>query len=76
MSKTLHISQSIRGALKNWSFPDGYEKIITGEDGKYLSPHHAREALMDALAEGKELLPMGDCEGFDHKTGCPGHENP
>ena len=30
---------------------------------------------MDHLAQGHEVIPFGPaCEGFDCKTGCPGHE--
>jgi hypothetical protein len=33
-----------------------------------------RAALLDALADGHEHLPLGkDCDGFDPKKGCPGH---
>lgn len=32
-----------------------------------------RAAMLDLLARGHELIPMNECEGFDPKTGCPGH---
>lgn len=74
MSRLVHMAQSIRGALKNWSYPEDYDSMIRGDDGMMLSPKLAREALLQALSEGKELLPTTTCEGFDHKEGCPGHE--
>ena len=44
-------------------------------DGKALTTvREIRKFLADQLAKGRELLPCGDCEGFDYKTGCPGHE--
>jgi hypothetical protein len=43
-------------------------------DGKPSTPDRVREALMDELAKGHELVPFGEpCEGFDYKSGCPGH---
>jgi len=34
-----------------------------------------REAFMDELVQGHECIPFNEpCEGFDYKTGCPGHE--
>lgn len=58
------------GALKNgvgW-------KWVTSDDGRPLSKDQATAFLVDALADGKLFLPVGECEGFNHKTGCPGHQ--
>jgi hypothetical protein len=51
---------------------------ITRSDGtRYSSVEEFRNALLDEIARGHEVLPMSDeCEGFDFKTGCPGHEQP
>jgi hypothetical protein len=51
-------------------------RSITKEDGtRYTSVHEFRNALMDELSQGHEVIPMGDaCEGFDYRSGCPGHE--
>ena len=47
---------------------------LTNDDGRELSPQEARLALMDELLKGHEVIPVGDpCEGFNFKTGCPGH---
>jgi hypothetical protein len=72
MRQTRHLCLCIRGAL-NW--PKGKLKNMfeNSETGKRLTANEAREYLMDCLSEGKELLPLGKCEGFDYKTGCPGH---
>lgn len=75
MGRTIHVSQSVRGALR-WS-PREFRAAtewITKSDGSRFTPEGLREALMDELAQGHEFLPMGECEGFDPKTGCPGHE--
>jgi hypothetical protein len=51
-------------------------KTITNADGAcFGSVRELRSALMDEIAQGHEVLPTGECEGFDYKTGCPGHEN-
>lgn len=74
--KTIHLCVSVRGML-HWSNADAKRnmKSITKSDGtRYLSVAEFRNALMDELAQGHEVLPTGECEGFDYKTGCPGHE--
>lgn len=76
MSKTIHMCLSVRGVLKY--SPRELRRACTWilkADGSMHTPDSLREALMDELAEGHEVLPMSSkCEGFDYKTGCPGHE--
>jgi hypothetical protein len=74
--KTIHMSLSVRGALK---WPAKLQRQLcrgmTHDDGRKFSRDDFRDWLLDALAHGFELLPMGPpCEGFDPKSGCPGHE--
>jgi hypothetical protein len=69
--KTIHCSLSVRGALK-WP-KSRLRKLLVDEKGKYLSADGAREALLDQLALGREVLPLGECPGFDFQSGCPGH---
>jgi len=76
MSKTIHLCVSVRGML-NWNKAEMKRglKWITKKDGsRYVSVDELRNALMNELAQGHEVLPTGECEGFDYKTGCPGHE--
>jgi hypothetical protein len=48
---------------------------IKRDDGTpYDSEDELRNAFMDELAKGHEVIPMGDCDNFDYKTGCLGHE--
>lgn len=48
--------------------------MFIDENGRKLTGAQCREALLDALSEGKECLPIGPaCDGFDYKAGCPGH---
>lgn len=70
----MHMSLDVRGALK---WPKAQLRRACGwikrEDGTRYTPEALRDALMDELAEGHEVIPMSDCPGFDFKTGCPGH---
>ena len=70
MGRRIHVCMCVRGALKNKSF-DGFQK----DDGTEATREEAQDFLLDQLAMGREKIPFGEpCEGFDYKTGCPGHE--
>ena len=77
MSKFLHMCISVRGML-NWKASETRKWLpfIKKNDGnKYQNVAEFRDALMDELSKGHEVIPMGPlCEGFDYMTGCPGHE--
>lgn len=76
MSRTFHLCVSVRGML-NWdkAYARRMLPTITKADGtRFASIGEFRNSLMDELANGHEVLPTGPCEGFDYKTGCPGHE--
>lgn len=68
--KTVHMSLSVRGAIK---WPARMRKGLFLEDGVRVSAARALEILFDHLAAGREVLPMHDCPTFDFKDGCPGH---
>jgi hypothetical protein len=72
--KTVHMSLSVRGAL---SWPKSLQRNLAlglhHDDGSVFSVEDLRTYLMDALAAGYEVIPLGDCPGFDPKKGCPGH---
>ncbi len=73
--RVIHLAQSVRGLL-HYSDRDlrrALQWVTKDDGGHFRSPIELREALMDELAKGHELLPTGPCEGFDPKTGCPGH---
>lgn len=65
-----HFTINIAGILKRKT---SIGKLFEDEDGKFLNDRQARKMLNEMLAEGKRLFPMGDCEGFNYETGCPGH---
>ena len=73
MSKIIHLSLDVKGALMNWK-QGQFRGMFKRPDGTKMTANEARAVLVDELAKGHELLPYGDCEGFDYKTGCPGHE--
>ena len=70
--KTVHMCMSVRGALRK---PRKQLKgMLMTADGRSLSAGEVFEALMEELAQGHEKLPIGDCDNFDYKQGCLGHE--
>lgn len=74
MSRKVHLSLSVRGAL-NWSKAEMKRMApsIT-VDGKQLrTAEDVKNFPLDELSKGHEVLPFGDCDNFDWKTGCRGH---
>jgi hypothetical protein len=71
-----HMSVSVTGALKK---PDSHLRPWIGAitvDGKPLKTvQEIRKFFEDQLAEGHEVIPCGDCDNFDYKNGCMGHES-
>ena len=67
-SRTMHVSLDIQGAILNRHFAG-----FTDGNGRELTRGEAERALLDRLSRGEKFLPMGECEGFSHETGCPGH---
>lgn len=75
MSRINHLCLSVRGAL-NWSKAEmrRWAPSIT-VDGKQLrTADEVRNFLLDELSKGHEVLPLGECDNFDWKTGCRGHD--
>lgn len=66
-----HFSQSVSGALKNWTDRDWARLAAENK----TSVNELKDYFWSALEDGKRVLPIGEpCEGFSYKTGCPGHE--
>lgn len=71
-----HLRISLRGALSrtNPQLKREWEGAITTDDGRVVQTGaEIRTFFLDQLSLGREYLPMGECDGFDYKTGCPGH---
>ena len=70
--QTVHMCVSIEGLLK---YPNSklakFFQQIEGVDVRKGS--QVRDWLRLQIAQGKHVLPMGECEGFDYVKGCPGH---
>lgn len=70
------MSLDIRGCLTNWKDRD-MRGMFKHDDGREMDPREAKAVLLDELAKGHRVLPVGDeCPAFDYQTGCPGHERP
>ncbi len=76
MSRTIHVCLSVRGAL-NWTKAEMKRMApsITVDGKKLRTADEVKNFLLDELSKGHEVLPFGDCDNFDWKTGCKGHEN-
>ena len=72
--RIVHMCLDIRGAL-GWP-KSKLRGLLVHDTGKKATADEAREFLLDCVAEGKRVLPMGECDGFSYETGCPGHETP
>lgn len=71
---TMHVHWDIRGLLQ-WP-KRKLRGFLVDERGRKASADEVREWLLDRLAEGKKILPVGEpCEGFSFETGCPGHRS-
>ena len=76
MSRIVHVSLDVRGALR-WSKRQMARMFVKPSTGKYATANEVHEYLCEELAKGHEKLPLAkDCEEFDYKTGCPGHDAP
>jgi hypothetical protein len=73
MSKMYHLCLDVRGALHNWSDRE-LRGAFRHDDGRPMSPHEAKDALMDEIAKGHKVIPTCECNNFDYQRGCQGHE--
>lgn len=72
----LHCCLDVRGAIKTMNQRQ-LSQMFHRADGTRLNASEAKDALLDHLAEGHEVIPVGpECIGFDYAGGgCPGHES-
>lgn len=75
---TVHMGQSVKGALRNWRDED-YEGFFTAaESGRIFTASETRNKLLDMLEAGVAVIPFcepSECPDFDYSGGgCPGHE--
>lgn len=67
-----HVALDVKGVLLN----NDYRTMLSfkNDDGSKVSPTEAKKFLLDELSKGHLLIPMGECDNFDEKKGCQGHE--
>jgi len=69
---TVHICVDIRWLLE--MSDRKLSSIMRDDNGKRRPAREVREFLYQSLQRGWDVLPFGEpCQGFDYKTGCPGH---
>ena len=69
-----HMCVDVEGAILNLSrsrarMAGGYRH----DDGRPMTREEAISALIREAAQGRSVIPMGDCIDFDYQTGCRGH---
>jgi len=71
VSRTIHICQSVEGALRNWKMAE-WRSIAKSNN---MTVEQVKNEFWKMHGEGKKVIPIGEpCEGFSYETGCPGHE--
>lgn len=78
MRKKIHMCQSVVGPLKNWSKREwkSATSYMTKDDGSRYTPDELKAEFLRLYGEGIHVIPLGDCDNFDDKTGCRGHDIP
>lgn len=70
----MHMCLDVAGWLQSHTRKRDYTRMFKRDDGRWMTPDEAKRNLLEVLASGRRLLPLGPCDGFDYQTGCPGHE--
>lgn len=71
MTTITHMCLDIRGALRRSN--QQIEGLLIRDDGGRMKGKEVRDELMDNLAMGRRVLPIGDCDNFSFEEGCLGH---
>ena len=60
----------------NWTKRDWKNATawITPKEGGRCTGDELKAHFLKLLTEGNEVIPIGDCDNFDPKTGCRGHD--
>lgn len=74
--RTIYMCVSVRGMLnKSKAELRRLAPSITVNGKTLQTADEVREAFLDELSQGHEVLPCGECDNFDYKKGCLGHEH-
>ena len=69
-----HVHLDVAGALTHFTDQDLDGLFQRNPPGEPVTAAEARRVLTDHLANGRHVIPLAPCEGFDYSgTGCPGH---
>lgn len=69
-----HVHLDVAGALTSFTDEDLDGLFQRNPTGEPVTAAEARRVLTDHLANGRRVIPLASCEGFDYSgTGCPGH---
>lgn len=74
-NRTTQRCVDVCGTLKSMS-KRPFTHLFRHADGTKCTANEAKDHLLEALAQGKEVLPFGPpCKGFDYAgNGYPGHD--
>ena len=75
VTRRVHMCLCVRGALRKMTKRQ-LGGLFTKDDGSQATAAEAVEYLKLCDYKGWEVIPMGDCDNFDYKTGCRGHPVP
>jgi hypothetical protein len=70
---TYHLCLDVKGFLTT-AKKSQYRRMLKHLDGRYMTPDEVKSALLDELARGHLVIPVGECTNFDFsRGGCLGH---
>ena len=72
-NKRYHMGVDVRGALMRWRAKE-WRGVCKRDNGTPMTPQEAKQAFLDELAQGHEIIPYGRCDNWDWKQGCQGHD--
>ncbi len=58
VKRTVHMCLDIKGALLNWSDRE-FVNVFKDDDGRPMAPREAKMMLLDMLADGVKVIPIG-----------------
>lgn len=50
--------------------------LFVDDGGRKTTAAESLELMLEHLANGRRVLPLGECDNFDPVRGCLGHEDP
>ena len=71
--RNFHFCQSVQGALNNWT-DEEWGQFVLDDNGKPMNAAKAKSIFLNLKDKGVEVVRIGECDNFDDKKGCMGHE--